>query len=514
MPIHSSREPRPVTRVAGFADIGELIAATARQKADAIALDDGTRTLTYAAFDARANRAAHALIALGVRAGDRVAVLAENRLEYLELAVAAARTGAILCALNWRFSPAELAHCVQLTRPTLMFVSDRQAPVLQGLELGGVHIIGFGDAYEALLAPAAAETLAPIADPEDGFIILFTSGTTGASKAALISHRAEVARLALGRIDSALAPGDGFVAWAPLFHMVALEHALHILALGGTVHVVDGADIDRIVRLAETVPQWWLVLLPGMIDRVVEEMNKRGHAPAPMKMVGALADLVSPVLVAATSRVFKAPYWNTFGSTETGMLPFAGTRFAIGERPASLAKAANSLHLFKLVDEDDREVAHGDPGEVAVRGPTVFSGYWDAEQTNAHDFRGGWFHLGDVFAARKDGLYDYVDRAKYLIKTGAENVYPAEIERALLADARVLEAVVVRRPDDKWGEVPIALVCCQDSAPTVEELFALCRMSLARYKQPKEIRFVASQNDFPRSTSGKIQRQELEKWVR
>jgi fatty-acyl-CoA synthase len=172
------------------------------------------------------------------------------------------------------------------------------------------------------------------------------------------------------------------------------------------------------------------------------------------------------------------------------------------------------MHIFRLVDEEDRDVAPGTPGEVAVRGPTIFSGYWNAEETNAREFRGGWFHMGDVFVAREDALYDYVDRAKYLIKTGAENVYPAEIERALLADSRVLEAVVVRRPDAKWGEVPVALVCCTDPRPAVEELFALCKSRLARYKQPKEIRFVASQNDFPRSTSGKIQRQELERWVR
>jgi fatty-acyl-CoA synthase len=162
-------------RVAGFADIGQMIAATALCKADAVALDDGTRTLTYAAFEARANRAARALLAQGVQPGDRIAVLAENRLEYLELAVAAARTGAILCALNWRFSLADLAHCVSLTRPMLLFVSDRHAPALADLDLDGIATIRFGDAYEALLAAAAAEAPTPIAEPEDGFIILFTT---------------------------------------------------------------------------------------------------------------------------------------------------------------------------------------------------------------------------------------------------------------------------------------------------------------------------------------------------
>jgi fatty-acyl-CoA synthase len=159
---------RPATRVAGFADIGQLISATALRRADAVALDDGTRTLTYAAFEARANRAAQALLAQGFQPGDRIAVLAENRLEYLELAVAAARTGTILCALNWRFSSAELAHCVRLTRPRFLFVSDRHAPALGDLDLDGIVTIRFGDAYEALLAPAASDAPTPIADPEDG----------------------------------------------------------------------------------------------------------------------------------------------------------------------------------------------------------------------------------------------------------------------------------------------------------------------------------------------------------
>jgi acyl-CoA synthetase (AMP-forming)/AMP-acid ligase II len=496
---------------ASFVDIGQWIAATARLRPETIAIDDGTRAITYTEFDRRATHVAYALVARGLETGDRIAVLAENRIEILELALAAARAGVILCALNWRFAPGEIAHCLRLSSPKLIFVSDRYTGLLAESEFAGADTVRFGDAYETLVSERTVPPLPRVA-PEDGFIILYTSGTTGSAKAALISHRAEVARLMLGQIDAGLAIGDNFVAWAPLFHMVALEHALHVLALGGTVHVVDGADIERIVDLAERVPQWWLVLLPGMSDRVVETMRVRARAPARIKMVGALADLVSPSLVADTSRAFNAPYWNTFGSTETGMLPFAGGRFAIGERPTTLAKTANSLHLFKLVDYEDQEVAPGQPGEVVVRGPTLFSGYWDAEECNARDFRGGWFHMGDVFAARVDGRYDYVDRVKYLIKTGAENVYPAEIERVLREDARVLEAVVVRRPDTKWGEVPVAFVCCQSRVP-VEELFALCRARLAGYKQPKDIRFV-SIDDLPRSTSGKIQRQALEKQLR
>ena len=151
----------------------------------------------------------------------------------------------------------------------------------------------------------------------------------------------------------------------------------------------------------------------------------------------------------------------------------------------------------------------GAPGEVAFRGPTLFSGYWQADATNAEDFRGGWFHLGDMFRRNADGTYDFVDRAKYMIKTGGENVYPAEIEQVLLADDRVADAVVVRRMDPRWGEVPVAFVARTDEALGAEDLMATCRERLAGYKRPKEIRFVALA-DLPRSTTGKIQRHEIE----
>ena len=150
---------------------------------------------------------------------------------------------------------------------------------------------------------------------------------------------------------------------------------------------------------------------------------------------------------------------------------------------------------------------------MAVRGPTVFSGYWRADEVNAREFRGGWFHMGDMFVERPDGRIDFVDRSKYLIKSGGENIYPIEIERVLMADARVAEAVVVRRRSAEWGEVPVAFVALHDRAATPEALMHACRARLSSYKLPREIRIVASQDDFPRSTSGKVQRQLVERWL-
>jgi fatty-acyl-CoA synthase len=144
-----------------------------------------------------------------------------------------------------------------------------------------------------------------------------------------------------------------------------------------------------------------------------------------------------------------------------------------------------------------------------MRGPTLFSGYWQADETNARDFRGGWFHMGDVFRRNIDGTLDFVDRAKYMIKSGGENVYPAEIERVLMTDSRVTEAAVVRTKDAKWGEVPVAFIARRDDSLTEAELTAMCRHDLAGYKCPRQFHFIDFA-DFPRSTSGKVQRHELE----
>jgi fatty-acyl-CoA synthase len=185
----------------------------------------------------------------------------------------------------------------------------------------------------------------------------------------------------------------------------------------------------------------------------------------------------------------------------------------VGVAPTRLSKEQSPFCEVRLVDERDADVPDGAPGELCMRGPTLFSGYWQAPEVNAHDFRGGWFHMGDVFVRREDGRLDFVDRVKYLIKTGGENVYPAEIERVLLQEPRVADAAVVRRADARWGEVPVAFVARRDESLTADALRARCRAELAGYKQPKDIVFIPLEA-FPRSASGKVQRHELEKRLR
>jgi fatty-acyl-CoA synthase len=389
-----------------------------------------------------------------------------------------------------------------------VFVSPRFVTALADAEHWGATV--FGDEYEATLAHA--EPLAedwPV-DLEDPLLMLFTSGTTGLPKAALISHRAEIARNLVLRAEYGIASRDTFVAWSPLYHMGGVDYSLSTLMSGGKVIVVDGYDPGKLREIVEREPIGWLLLMPGMVAAFADELEKHGTKPKGVKLCGVMADLVPPAEIARVTRLLDAPYANTFGATETGCPPGSASPIPIGVVPTRLSKEQSPYCEIRLVDADDRDVPIGAPGELCIRGPTLFSGYFRADESNTHDFRGGWFHLGDVFVRNSEGTLDFVDRVKYLIKSGGENIYPAEIERVLLQDPRVVEAAVVRRKDAKWGEIPIAFVARRDERLKKNDLIELCRSELARYKLPKDVLFIAA-DEFPRSASGKILRHELEK---
>ncbi len=491
----------------GRLTVYELFRSRAKRDPDAVAIECGETRVTYRELDARVRRLAGGLASRGVRRGDRIAILSENRAEYLELEMAAALLGAIVACQNWRLAREELAHCISLVTPKLMVASARHvAAAKSACELPIVEIeSGWDDLFADPVDPS--DDL----DPEDGLVILYTSGTTGMPKGALISHRAEIARMTVQRMDLDVGEHDAFVAWAPLFHMGATDQALAALMSGAPVIVVDGFDAQRIVKAMGDYSLGWLFLVPGSIEPVTEILKATGMKPRGIRVVGAMADLVPTALIAEASALCGAPYLNSFGSTETGLPPCSNVLIAPGELPASLSKRQNSMCEIKLVDEDGVEVATGETGEMAIRGPTVFSGYWEAEGVNRRDFAGGYFRMGDLFRRNADGTYDFVDRAKYMIKSGGENIYPAEIERVLLSDPRIADAVVVRRRDDKWGEVPVAFIATKEPGLTESEVDELCRKHLASYKRPKVVRFVAFE-DLPRSTTGKIQRHEMEKW--
>jgi len=500
----------PLAATAGtLSTVGGLFRARAQIQKSALAIEFGERKISYGELLDRVDRATLMLAARGLARGDRVALLSRNRPEYFEIELAAANLGAITACLNWRLSKRELAYCVDLVSPKLLIVEDELSASLEGLAGDRCTTVTLGVEYEKLLHRSDAQTPPIAAEPEDGLVILYTSGTTGLPKGAVVSHRAMTARALVFSSELNIAHDDAFVAWAPLYHMASTDHGLATLLRGGTVVIVDGFQIEPLVSALQRHRIGWFVLIPGMIERFIAGFRAQPTTVKGVRTCGAMADLVPPHVLSAVTDLLQAPYVNSFGSTETGLPPATRNLIAIGAVPTRLSKEQSAFCEIKLVDPTDNEVAIGMPGELAIRGPTVFSGYWQAQETNARDFRGGWFHMGDVFRRNDDGSLDFVDRAKYMIKSGGENVYPAEIERVLMSDSRVTEAAVVRVADAQWGEVPVAFVSRRDTTITEADLRELCRRELAGYKCPRQFQFIDFA-DFPRSTSGEVQRHELE----
>jgi fatty-acyl-CoA synthase len=291
--------------------------------------------------------------------------------------------------------------------------------------------------------------------------------------------------------------------------MVSTDTVFKTLILGGTVIVVDGFQPDQLADLIATESLGRLTLMPGMIAPLLAAMRAKEARVKSVKWVGVMADLVPLDQIAEVTTLFQAPYLNTFGATETGFAPASAGHIGIGDIATSLDKQQSALCQIKLVDAQDQEVPEGETGELAIRSPALFSGYWNNPKANAEDFRNGWFHMGDMFKRGSDGGLRFVDRRKYLIKSGGENIYPAEIERLILADPRVLEAAVVRQKHHHWGEVPIAFIARKDASLSEADILAHLCTALARYKLPKAFHFIA-EFEFPRSTTGKIMRHVLE----
>ncbi len=491
--------------------VGSLFREQARLGPSRPALEEAGRVWTYAQLNERVNRLVHAMAARGLARGDRVAVLSENRSEYVEVMLASAKLGVLVACQNWRLADSEMQYCLALADPKLVFCSERLTPVLARIDHGVPSSVVFGDEYEAMLARADSREPPEVADPEDGLILIYTSGTTGLPKGAVLSQRAEVVRAMLQRIEPVpVSSDDNFIAWPPMFHMGGTDSTLGAMMRGAKVIVLDGFDAEQLIEIASRERIAHFGIVPGVVDRILDAFRRTGLRPLSVRTTGLMADLIPPARIAEVTTFVGAPFCNSLGSTESGWPPASKGLIPIGVVPTSLSKHQSSYCLLRLVDEDDNDVPDGEAGEIAVRAPTMFSGYWRAPEANAHAFRGGWFHPGDMLRRNPDGTLDFVDRRKYLIKSGGENIYPAEIERVLMTLPGVADVVVVRKPDVRWGEVPVAFIVRDPGAAlTQEQAIAACRSQIATYKVPKEVRFI-EETDLRRSSSGKIIRGDLE----
>lgn len=464
---------------------------------------------TYRQLNERAARCANAFEALGVREGDRVAVLCRNRIEFFEIMLGCAKLGAILAPLNWRMPPAELAPVLDDCAPALLIHGQEDAAAAQALARGGMTLVALDargrTSFEALLDAAAPMRATRAWPANDVWCLLYTSGTTGVPKAVIQTYQMALINHVNASHAFGLREGDHTLNFLPLFHAAGIHLlTLPTLFAGGTVHVLPGFDAGRVMAMLSAnmidiffgVPTIYqqIALDPLFDDMDLSHVRAWGCGGAP------LADTLVERYAAKNVRVC-----NGYGMTETGPTAFVASPNDAWTKIGSVGRPQLQLET-RIVDVNGNDVGEGEVGEIWMRGPGVTPGYWRRPEETARAFTSdGWLKSGDLGRRDGDGCYYVAGRIKEMYISGGENVYPAEIENVLARHPAVLEAAIVAVADEKWGEVGHAFVMLRPGAPKIDaaRLIHYCRSNLAAYKAPRFITFV---EDFPRTPSGKVRK--------
>ncbi|POX39319.1 p-hydroxycinnamoyl-CoA synthetase [Streptomyces sp. Ru73] len=484
--------------------LGSWPARRARKTPHRTAVRHEGAATTYAGLHDRTTRLARALRATGVRRGDRIAYLGPNHPSFLETFFAAGALGAVFVPLNTRLTGPEIAYQLADSGAGTLIHTPAHAALVDGLRdpAGPVRTyLEVGPAYEELLAGAGNEPLDEPVSGDDVCIIMYTSGTTGRPKGAMLTH-ANLTWNALNvLVDTDLTADEVALVSAPLFHTAGLNMlTLPVLLKGGTCVLVESFDPDATFDLIAGHRISFMFGVPTMFERIARSPRWPTADLSSLRLLTCGGSPVPGPLIAAYQER-GLTFQQGYGMTEAA----PGALFLDGEHAVSKAGSAGVPHFFtdvRVARPDLSPAGVGEPGEVLVRGPNVMPGYWGLPEVSAAAFADGWFRTGDAARVDADGYVTVVDRLKDMIISGGENVYPAEVEAALLAHPGVAECAVIGVPDERWGEVPRAVVVPRDGvALDPGDVLASLAGRLAKYKIPKS---VVVADELPRTASGKL----------
>ncbi|MCW2939319.1 MAG: AMP-dependent synthetase and ligase [Actinomycetia bacterium] len=457
---------------------------------DAAAVDGDVR-LTYPQLDARVNRLAHALAADGVGRGERVLWLGQNSHLVLELLLASARLGAIFCPANWRQSPDELAYVLNDLTPKVVVWEDAEATekareASKGSEQVTLDArwINAGE-YESYLSSDTSEPVVPVSGSSP-VLAMYTAAFDGRPNAALLSHDALIAHsvslLHMRQMES----GFSFLACGPLFHVGTMMFTLATFQLGGKIVFTPAYEATEVCRLIDAEKCTQAFLFGPMIDGLVAANASGDYDLSSLHFVSHSPEW--DAMITVDSSPWCASKMGGYGQTEVGgMLTFLG----LGMGGKGYAGRPSPLIQVRILDAAGSEVAAGEVGEICARGHSIFSGYFNRPALNEAKSAGGWHHTGDLGRREADGTLTFIGPKLRMIKSANENIYPAEVERALKAHPAIGDAAVIGVPDERFGQTVKAIVVLKDgSAATPEEIIEHVRTEIASYKKPKYVEFV------------------------
>ena len=500
-------------------NISEAVATHARLAPHKLGARDSQRGLSYAQWNTRATQLANGLRGLGLQKGDKVALLAYNCIEWMEIYAALARAGLVAVPINFRLTPSEIEYIAQHSDAMAFIVQDelidKVEPIKSQLKISNKTYLAFGTNvpsgwthYESLInsAPTYIQPIELL--PTDMSALMYTSGTTGKPKGAIRSHEGSTMIALATALELGFTSKDTSLLVMPMCHANSLYFSHTFTQLGATCIIDDrkSFDAESLLETLSTEKVTFTSLVPThyiMMLGLPAEIKAKYDVTAVEKLMISSAPARRDTKLAIMEFFPNAKLHELYGSTEAGWVTLLRPDEQL-ERMGTVGREWAGSGPIKLLDAEGQEVKDGDVGELFSRTPYVFDGYWKNPEKTAEAFHGSWCSVGDMAMRDKDGYIHLVDRKSNMIISGGENVYPSEVEGVLGSHPKVKDVAVLGVPHEKWGEAVHAVVVLHEQAEvSTQELIDWCKSQIAGYKRPQSISFI-DDADMPRTATGKI----------
>jgi fatty-acyl-CoA synthase len=500
--------------------LGEVVSRNARLFPNKLGARDLARSMTYRQWNERSCRLANALLGMGLAKGDRVAILAYNCVEWMEIYVALAKAGLVAVPINFRLVGPEIRYIVDDAGARALIVQDdlldQVEAVRLDLSLAQDSYLHFGgkktppgyQSYETLIARASASEPAAAVLPEDTWALMYTSGTTGKPKGAIRSHESVALLALITALDQGFTRNDTGLLVMPLFHANSLYYATVLAYCGASTVIYDRKSFDpehclrtlseERITFTSLVPTHFIMMLA-----LPDAVRATYWADSVTKLLISSAPARKETKLAVMEHFKNAGLLEGYGSTEAGWVTLLRPDEQLSKL-GSIGRELTGSGRIKLLNGTGEEVANGEVGELYSRTPYAFHGYWNQPETTASAFRGPYCSVGDMAWRDEEGYYYLADRKSNMIISGGENIYPSEVEGLLGSHPKVKDIAVIGIPDDKWGEAVHAVVVLRDGQRVSEdELLAWSSSKIAGYKRPKSVAFI-HEEEMPRTATGKV----------